>query len=106
MTNPGTCEWKVEFPSGGRDGYIAYYEGPRAISFYWEVGGTDVILIIHVGKPSEWKRKHAWAADRLQEIMDRVAVEFIRQSAPNCRAEVQERDDGYVYLLVREQRST
>ena len=88
-------------PMGGRDGYIGYYEGSSAASFYWEFGGNDVVVIIYIGKPSDWSKQYPWAADRQQEIVERVGQEVIRQSAPNCKADIDVRDDGYTYLLIR-----
>jgi hypothetical protein len=101
MSNSTTSDWKVEFPRGTRSGWLGYYEGSRAISFEWELGGNDVVLIIYVGKPSEWSKQYPWAADRRQEIVERVGQEVIRQSAPNCKADIDVRDDGYTYLLIR-----
>ena len=90
---------------GDRSGYIGYYEGSRAASFYWEFGGNDVVLIIYVGRSTEWSQQYPWAADRRREIMERVSREVIRQRAPNCKADIDVRDDGYTYLLIREQRT-
>jgi hypothetical protein len=101
MNDSPTSAWKVEYPRGGRDGYLGYYEGSCAASFFWELGGNDVVLIIHIGTLSEWSRQHPWAAERRQEIIGRVAADVIRQSAPNYMAEIEERDDGYTYLLIR-----
>ena len=102
MNNSESNNWKVEMPMGGRDGYIGYYEGSRVASFYWEFGGNDVVVIIYIGRPSDWGKQYPWAVDRRQEIMVRLIREVIRQRAPNCRTEIDVRDDGYTYLLIRE----
>ena len=94
--------WRIEMPMGGRDGYFGYYEGSRAASFYWEFGSGDVVAIIYIGKASEWSEQYPWAVDRRQEIMERVSQEVIRQRAPTCRADIDVRDDGFTYLLIRE----
>src|SRR5689334_4027469 len=100
MSNSIPDGWRVELATGGRYGYVGYYEGPGAASFYWEFGGGDVVVIIHIGKASEWSGQYPWAADRRQQIMERLAQEVVRQKAPTCRADVDVRDDGYTYLLI------
>jgi len=102
MNASTTGDWRIEFPSGTREGYLGYYEGERAISFYWECGGDGVVLIIHVGKLSEWRKQYPWAVDRQPEILDRVAQYFIRRNSPGLQAEIETREDGYTRLLIRE----
>jgi len=58
MNNPAASDWRVETPTGGRDGYVGYYEGPHAASFYWEYGVGDVVVAIHIGQPSAWSRQY------------------------------------------------
>jgi len=102
MNNSDMNDWRVEFPWRGTNcGYLGYYEGSRAVSFGWELGGNDVVLIFYVGTQSDWSKQYPWAADRQQEIVERVGQEVIRQSAPNCKADIDVRDDGYTYLLIR-----
>jgi hypothetical protein len=101
MNNSTSNDWIVEMPMGGRDGYIGYHEGSKSASFYWEFGGGEVIAIIHIGQPSEWCKQYPWAADRRQEIVDRVINEVIRQRAPTCKADIDEKS-GHIYL--REQK--
>ena len=84
-------------PMGGRDGYVVYYEGARAASFYWEFGGDDVVVILHVGQSSGWSRQHPWAVDRQREILERVTQEVIRQRLPTCKADSDE-TGGYIYF--------
>jgi hypothetical protein len=94
-------DWRVEMPIGGRDGYIGYYEGSHAVSFYWEFGGGAVVPIIHIGQPSAWSQKNPWAADRQREILERVVEEVIRQRAPTCKADVDE-SGGCIYFREQE----
>ena len=82
---------------GGRDGYVGYYEGPHAASFYWEFGGDDVVVILHVGPSSEWSAQYPWAADRRRQILERVSQEVIRQRAPRCKADI-DAAGGYIYF--------
>ena len=84
-------------PTGGRDGYIGYYEGPHAASFYWEIGGDDVVVILHVDQSSGRNTLHPWAAGRQHEILERVIQEVIRQRAPTCKADIDE-TGGCIYL--------
>ncbi|HEV7927094.1 MAG TPA: hypothetical protein VGR14_17190 [Verrucomicrobiae bacterium] len=88
-------------PMGGPSGHVRYYEGASVASFYWEFGGGDIVAIIYIGQPSEWGKQHPWAADRRHEILERMIQEVIRQRAPTCKADIDEKA-GYVYL--REQK--
>ncbi len=88
-------------PMGGRSGYLSYQEGLRSIPFYWEFGGGDVVAIIWVGEHSDWERQYSWAVARKREILGRVAQEVVRQRAPTCKADIDEKG-GYIY--VREQK--
>jgi len=83
-------DWRVEIPTGGRDGYVSYYEGLHATSFYWEFGGGDVVVILHTGLSSPW-------SSRQREMMERVIQEVIRQRAPACKPDIDEAG-GYVYF--------
>ena len=81
----------------GRAGEIYYREGACVAAFDWEFGGGDVVAIIYIGRPSEWSARHPWAADRRQEILERMIREVIRQKAPTCQADVDE-GTGHIYL--------
>ena len=89
--------WQVEIPLGGRDGYIGYYEGERAASFYWEFGGGVVQAIIHIGSPTHWSKLYPWAAERRTEILQRVIREVIRQRGLICRADIDEKS-GHIFF--------
>jgi len=102
MSNSATNDWRVEMPMGGRSGLVSYHEGSRVATFDWEFGGGNTVAIIYIGKASEWSQRYPWAADRRQEILERVKQEVIKQRAPTCRADVDEQVDGFTYLLIRE----
>jgi hypothetical protein len=91
MDNSTPNDWRVEVMVNGRDGYITYREISDSAKFYWEFGGRDVTAIIHTGKPSTWRDKYPWAADRRHEILERVSKEVIRQKAPTCTATFDEK---------------
>jgi tetratricopeptide (TPR) repeat protein len=90
-------EWRVEIPLGGRDGYIGYYEGVRAASFYWEFGGGVVVAIIHIGSPADWSKLYPWAADRRTEILQRVIQAVLQQRALDCKADIDEQS-GHIFF--------
>ncbi len=94
-------EWQVEIPLGGRDGYIGYYEGERAASFYWEFGGGVVQAIIHIGSSSHWSKLYPWAAERRMEILQRLIQEVIRQRGLVCKADIDEKS-GHIFFRDRE----
>jgi len=103
MSASPTNNWRVELPSGGREGYLSYCEGDLTASWFWELGGGDVVLIIHLGTVSEWRAKYPWAAERRAEIVERLKQTVIGERGPAWKCEMQTRDDGYSYLLVRDQ---
>lgn len=88
-------------PKSGRGGCIGYYEGTNAASFYSEFGGGDVVMIDHIGPRLAWSKRHPWAAELREEILNRVAPEMIRPDAPDRRAAFGSRDEGWAYLLIR-----
>ena len=89
-------------PMGGRDGYVSYNEGPNIASFYWEFGGEDIVAIVYVGKPASWTIHVPWAAERRQEILERVIEGIIEARAPDCRFKLDE-EAGFLYILSRSQ---
>jgi hypothetical protein len=97
---PGN-NWKVEIVENGRSGNLIYHEDSWSASFFWEFGGGDVVAIIEVGKPSGWSEKYPLAADRRQEILERVISEAIRQKAKTCIASY---DDKSGTVLLRNQK--
>jgi hypothetical protein len=101
MENLIPQDWSVEVITRGRDGNIVYHENSCEASFYWEFGGRDVIAIIHGGPASEWNEKYPWAADRRDEVLERVIKEVIRQKVRTCIASVDE-ESGEILLRNQE----
>ena len=88
---PRAGEWSVDIRQDGRNGTILYRESSGCLSCYWEFGGDDGVAIIDVGDEATWIREHAWAAPRRVEILGRIADQVIRQKAPGCGAEIDDR---------------
>jgi hypothetical protein len=102
MENLIPKDWSVEVITHGRHGNIVYYENSFQASFYWEFGGRDVIAIIHGGPASGWNEKYPWAADRRDEVLERVIEEVIGQKARTCIASIDE-ESGEILLRNQEQ---
>jgi len=100
MENLITRDWSVEVITRGRDGNIVYHETSCEASFYWEFGGRGAIAIIHGGPASGWNEKYPWAADRRDEVLERVIREVIRQKAQTCIASIDEKSGE---ILLRKQ---
>ncbi|MBL8696460.1 MAG: hypothetical protein JNJ88_20350 [Planctomycetes bacterium] len=79
----------VQIQENGRSGHVIYQEGAQKLSFYWEFGGGDVVVVIQTGSAADWSR-HGWALGRRREILQFTADEVIRQKAPSCLAEIDE----------------
>jgi len=91
-------EWHVELPAGGSNGYIAYYEGARAVPFFAEFGGGVVLAVIHTGSPTDWNKLYPWAVDRRMKILKRVIQEVIRQRELfKCKADIDEKT-GHIFF--------
>ena len=89
--------WSVSVHEDGRSGKVIYRDRSGSLSFYWEFGGGDVVATIQVGDAATWQRQHSWAAGYRAEILRRVGDEVIRQKAPGCRAEIDDRQ-GWIYI--------
>jgi hypothetical protein len=87
----------VAITENGRDGRVVYREPAGEQSFYWEFGGGDVVAIVQVGTADAWRTSAPWAVDRRGEILSYVAAEVVRQKAPGCRADIDDRG-GCIYL--------
>lgn len=83
-------DWSVDIHENGRSGKVVYREAAGSVSCHWEFGGGDTMAILYVGEATAWRQQHAWAIDRRNEILQRIAREVIRQKAPGCRAEIDE----------------
>jgi hypothetical protein len=91
-------DWRVEMRGKGRAGSIDYFENGHVASFSWELGGSDVVFFITGPPPQEWAARLAWAIDRREEVLSRIAEEVIRMHAPRCSFEV---TDGGVSAVIR-----
>jgi hypothetical protein len=90
-------DWSVIIDQQGRGGTVNYREAGGCIPMGWEFGGNDVVAIISFENEASWSGRYPWAAGRRSEIVRRVAAEAIRQKAPGCRAEIDERA-GWINL--------
>ena len=97
MNISSSGQWSVKVVESGRSGSIEYRESAGSISFYWEFGGGDTVAIVWVGDLASWSTRYPWAIDHRRAILERVAHEVVRQKAPSCRADIDEKS-GYIYL--------
>ncbi len=98
---PSAEKWSVECEPVGQSGYFFYHEGSRELPLYWEYGGEDVVVIVRADDPSKFTIRYPWIIGREREILGRVAGEVVRQRAPTCKAEIDEK--GFS-IYVREQK--
>jgi hypothetical protein len=78
-----------------------YNEHGRSVPFLFVLTPGDVVVRIRLGTLAEWREKHAWAADRRSEIVDRVAQSLMPKDA-GWRAEIVASPDGSEELLIRD----
>ena len=71
----------VHVISRGRDGEILYIENGNTCRFYWEILVGDAIVGVTFPKKDQWDAAIPWAAGRQDEIMQKVAREFVRKEA-------------------------
>ena len=90
-------QWNINIVESGRSGSVEYRDSAGRMSFYWEFGGGDTVAIIWVGDPAAWSSKYPWAIDQRRTILERVAGEVIRQKAPTCRSDIDDKK-GYIYI--------
>lgn len=95
---PGAGAWRVDIETRGRGGAIRYRERDGCIAFDWEFGAGAVVVIVRGPAPDAWDTLYPWAAGRRAEITMRVASDAIRQKAPTCIADLDERS-GIVHLV-------
>src|SRR5215471_14630518 len=98
---PSAEKWTVECDLAGQGGYFFYHEGSRELPLYWEYGGGGVVVIVRADEPTKFTMRHPWIIGREREILGRVAGEVVRQRAPTCRAEIDEKSFS---IYVREQK--
>lgn len=97
IPSSGANDWRVDIAERGRAGSVTYVESAGHVEFSWEFGGGDTVAILYFEDEATWRTKHPWTAERRAEILQRVADEVIRQKAPSCRAEIDERA-GWINL--------
>ena len=91
--------YKVEYVESGRSGNIIYRESGNSVSFYWEFGGADnVILIISLPDAATWDKNFPWANGRRMEICKRVAEAAAKDKCSNCYAEYDEKHGDYLVI--------
>jgi hypothetical protein len=78
------ADFSVEIVTHGRGGVIRYREGWHRCSLDWEFGGGNALAIIYAPPPDRWATEVPWAADRRDEVLDRVGREVIRQQCSRC----------------------
>jgi hypothetical protein len=83
--------YSVEIVQRGRDGDIRYVEGDHSYDFYWEFGGADVVGSISVPSREQWAAALPWAAERRDEVLQRVGEEAPRKRCRGCRVAIRER---------------
>ena len=82
----------VKIVESGPSGSIEYRDSAGSMTFYWEFGGGETVAIIWIGDLASWSNKYPWAIDYRARILERVAREVIRQKAPTCRSDIDEKD--------------
>lgn len=82
---------RVTIGENGRLGTLDYQAPGGIVRFDWEFGGGDVVAIIQVRDRRAWASGSSWFGGRKAEILRFVCAEAIRQKAPRCRAEIDER---------------
>src|SRR5512145_3319149 len=93
-----TSERSVTITGNGRSGQVIYQEPSGSMAFHWDYGGADVVAIVQAGDANSWQA-HPWARERRAEILRFVAAEVVRQKAPSCVAEI---DDRTGDILLRQ----
>ena len=71
----------------GRGGWVVYREGERSARFAWQLAGKEGTLVSWIVVPTEkhWPGEVPWAADRRDEILERIARDVMRQKCATCR---------------------
>jgi len=95
----GPTDWSVVIEEKGRYGTVHYRESGGTLSLSWEFGGNDVVAFISIESEAIWRTRYPWTAGRRAEILKRIAAEVIRQRAPRCHAEI---DDRAGWINIRE----
>ena len=97
MNRFSSGQWSVKIDESGRSGSIEYRGSAGTISVYWEFGRGDTVAIIWIRDLALWSTRYPWAIDHRRAILERVAHEVVRQKAPSCRADIDEKG-GCIYV--------
>lgn len=79
---------KLEYTQDGRGGSIYYKEGQINISFGWEFGGGNTVVIIFIPEPKYWEAQTGTPFSRRDEILQFLCDQVIRDQAPGCKPEI------------------
>lgn len=90
---------RVTITEAGRSGLVVYTAPAGELRFHWELGGNDVLAVVHVGAASDWRARHPWAFAQRAQILRFVADEVIRRKAAGCVAEI---DDARGWITFRQ----
>ena len=83
--------YSVAIEGSSRGGDIVYREGEHEHRFGWDLGGAgSVAATVYVPDEARWSELVPWAADRREDILERVARELKKQRAPGTRVEIGE----------------
>jgi len=77
-------ERKQEFTNQGRSGYILYKDAHCSLKLYYEFGGGNCVVIIHIPTIEEWVSvTSCHSSDRIL-VLSFIAEQAIKDQAPNC----------------------
>lgn len=89
--------WTVIIKNIGRSGKIYYKEDAALLTFDWEFGGNDVVVMIWNAHREDWDEALPWASGRKEEILNRIAAEVLSGPGKECKAEF-DLNDTTIYL--------
>jgi hypothetical protein len=99
MIKPSANNWQVQITAKGPYGSVVYQEGLHSASFLWQFGGGEIIAMIHLTPSLEWNERYPWAADRRDEVLERMVNDVILQKCHDCMASIVEQNgESYVYF--------
>ena len=75
---------KLTYVEQGRSGTIVYRDEQGTVSFYFEFGGSNCVVIIFVPSPKEWTATTKRPLEARESILHFVAQQSIRDKAPTC----------------------
>lgn len=75
---------KLDYISDGRSGYIVYTDEEGTIQLYYEFGGGDCVVIIHIPAVEEWTSITNRPLSERNSILSFIAEQAIRDQAPDC----------------------